>query len=139
MKLLISGLSDACTYNPKDRTYAIRIDSLLHPFQHNLTESGLWTAVKTYSFDDITPMFGRGELFTEDTAERIILDFQEKIPEIDTLLVHCIRGKNRSPAVGIALNSLFLLGQDPQRLMEKHQETNWYVYNLLMNTGRKIL
>ncbi|MBS3094459.1 hypothetical protein J4474_02240 [Candidatus Pacearchaeota archaeon] len=140
MNLIISGLCDACEYVPKDRTYAIRLESPKYPFDgesYNLTKSGLWVVVHTYSFDDRNPSFGEGKLFKRDIAQKIISDFEEKFLETDSLLVHCTLGRNRSPAVGIALNNLFNLGNNSEDLMEEFPDFNKYVYGTLMSVGRK--
>ncbi len=139
MDLLIMGLGDAIQYTPKNKTYALRIDSDAFPFGSHfaLQDSGLYTIVK-YSFDDRTPRWGSGKLFDVETAHRLLTDFKERGLSHDTLLVHCSRGKNRSPAVGIALNEIFKLGYNTTELKQKYSEANWFIYDLLMEVAKRL-
>lgn len=141
MDLLIMNLIDAVQYEPKNKTYAIRIQSGLGHFNFELQNSGLYTVVE-YTFDDDWPGFfgkiGSNSItFNEEIAHRIIADFKCQGLEHDTLLVHCSRGINRSPAVGIALNDIFELGHDTEGLKKKYPEANWFIYNTLIKAAKK--
>ena len=141
MKLSIMGLDRAMEYIPTDPTYAIRIASKPEDFRFALQNSGLYTTVE-YLFDDDHPgLWGK---VSEDSitidgiiAGKILSDFKEKGTDKETLLVHCSRGKNRSPAVGIALNEIFALGNDTGRLKKEYPEANWYVYRVLIETSKR--
>ncbi len=142
MDLLIMGLVDAVMYKPIKPTYAIRIQSGTLRYDKPLRESHLYT-LKEYTFDDDNPrswgkMGATSVTFNEDIAGRILSDFANEGRTREVLLVHCSRGINRSPAVGIALNEIFTLGQDTDRLKEYYPESNWYVYETLIETARKI-
>ena len=133
------GLIEAMQYVPTNPTYAIRIESdrLRWGADLPLRESGLYTII-TYAFDDITPQWGEGKLFDEEMARRILADFKERALDQATLLVHCARGKNRSPAVGIALSEVFRLGQDTNKLKKEYPEANWFIYDILIEAARRL-
>ena len=143
MNLLIMSLFDAIKYIPSDSTYDIRIESPPNPGfdkpfaeRYPLQKSDLYTIVE-YNFDDRTPDFGSGKLFDEEIARRLLTDFKERGVSKETLLVHCARGKNRSPAVGIALNEIFNLGYDTKELKQKYPEATWYVYRTLLDVAKR--
>ena len=144
MDLEILGLSRAQEYKPRNPTYAIRIksgafadfdDSKILPLQ----ESDLYTIVK-YIFDDIDPGYippsRNPVMINEDIAGKILEDFRREGLDKDTLLVHCSMGKNRSPAVGIALNEIYNLGHDTGKLKRKFPELNLYVYKMLLKVAK---
>lgn len=141
MELEILGWRDAIIYEPKNPTYAIRIHSATTRFNFALQESDLYTIVE-YTFDDNDPT-GWGRMsrnsitIDEYIAGRILNDFREQGLDKDTLLVHYALGKNRSPAVGIALNEIYGLGHDTEELKRRFPETNWYVYDMLLKVAEK--
>jgi predicted protein tyrosine phosphatase len=137
MDLHIFGLFDAITFEPVKPTYAIRLISgkCYSEERKPLFDSTLYRAIRFYQFDDITPRAGRGILFTEAMARDILLDFTTQRSGIEALVVHCFFGKNRSPAVAMALNEIYGLGHDTDALKKKYNEANWYVYNLLKKTA----
>jgi len=136
------GLVNAMEYTPVAPTYVIRIASLQQDFRYSLKDSGLYT-VAEYLFDDDDPTrWGRVSkdsiTITERIAESILSDFKEKGLDKTNLLVHCSRGRNRSPAVGIALNKIFGLGHDTEELKKRYSETNWYVYEMLLRVAKRL-
>ena len=142
MDLYIINLERALDYMPTNRTYAIGIESAAYPSHMELEKSRLYT-IQKYVFDDITPhtpfsQRTRMKLFDESTAGKILVDFREQGLGHDTLLVYCLRGINRSPAVGIALNEIFTLGRDTNKLKKQFPETNWFVYNTLLAAAQKL-
>ena len=132
------SLSDAIDYKPVRQTYAIRIHSARFDVDEPLEPSSLYT-IKEYIFDDRTPQLGEGKLFDTMLAKKIIYDFKEQQERQKTLLVHCSRGLNRAPAIAIALNDIFQLGQDSEVLKQKFPETNWYIYDLMKEVGDSIV
>ena len=153
MRVLIMNLLDAITYEPKNPTYAIRIFPSSYPRLEGvasmeeairktpLKESPLYGKANCYVFDDVWHGYLGGlkhedVLFTQDMAKQIIEDFQSDRKGCEDLLVHCTLGKNRSPAVAIALNELFNLGSDANSLKNEYPETNWYVYRVMMEVGQ---
>lgn len=145
MNLLIFGSAEAAAHDPVDNTYAIRIE---HPQTKDknwsipLKESSKYVGVDTYYFSDCWPggvIFDDDILFDEHHAKKIIENFKNKKDITDTLLVHCSRGINRSPAVGIALNELFNLGHDTEKLKDKYPQSTWHVYRTLIKVGQTYL
>lgn len=134
MDLHIFGARDAREFQPEKPMYVIRIFSRYsHYFDRKPLVSPHYIAVKEYTFDDVWPEYNpeRGIIITDDIAEAILTDFIEGKDSVDALLVHCTRGLNRSPAVGIALNEIFGLGQDTDALKQKYKGATWYVYDTL--------
>ncbi|MBS3140460.1 hypothetical protein J4479_05665 [Candidatus Woesearchaeota archaeon] len=139
MDLEILSLLEACEYRPKNRTYALRIASPKHLYESpvfDLVNSPLYTIV-TYAFEDENPPRLYHSL-TESLAKQILTDFKDRGLDQDTLLVHCSRGQNRSPAVGMALNDIFGLGYDRKVLKQKFPEANWHVYRRLLEVSKAI-
>lgn len=141
MDLKILGLAEAVAYQPTNSTYAIRIGSKKKGLKAALQQSELYTIVE-YFFDDVDPTrWGKVSAdsitIDETIAESILSDFKEKGLDKETLLVHCLRGENRSPAVGIALNEIYDLGHDTEELKKQFPETNWYVYEMLLKVAKK--
>lgn len=142
MNLLLMSLERAVQHVPTQETYAISIRSHLITVPGTLRPSPFYT-VKEYFFDDDWPGFygkiaAGSTTFTKDLAARILEDFHDRGLHHETLLVHCARGKNRSPAVGIALNDIFHLGHDTEALKKVYHESNWFVYDLLLETARDL-
>lgn len=139
MDLLIMNFIQAFQYVPTNPTYVIRINSERFPLERRQGHQDLelYTS-KEYIFDDRTPNLGEGRLFDQDIAERILTDFRAEGLDKETLLVYCVRGKNRSPAVGMALNEIFGLGHDPIELRKQFPETNLYIYGTLMNVAGRL-
>lgn len=145
MKLFILDLFAAMKYIPSNSTYVIRIESPPNPEfdkkpfaeRYPLHKSDFYTIVEYY-FDDRTPDFGRGKLLDEEIAQQLLTDFKERGSNKETLLVHCSRGRNRSPAIGIALNEIFRLGYDTAQLKKQYPEATWYVYRTLLEVAKKL-
>jgi len=141
MDLKIFGLMEAVDYQPINPTYVIRIGSKRSDFKFALQESGLYTVVE-YLFDDNDPTrwgkLSKNSITIDEVIARSILsDFKEKGLDKETLLVHCSMGKNRSPAVGIALNEIYNLGHNTEELKKRFPEANWYVYETLLKVAEE--
>ena len=144
MELVILSLLEAVRYVPQNRTYAIRISSefsLDHLYK--LVESDNWVAIASYVFDDVWPgmpggLGDRDVVLSRSKAGSIISGFQEHMSGIETLLVQCQRGLNRSPAVGIALNEIFNLGYDTKWLKQQHPEFRKFVYDTMLGAAREM-
>ncbi len=146
MDLVILSISDAIKYVPNNNTYAIRIHGF-HLSTHwtrefNLVSSPNYVHAASYIFDDIdlayNPYGDKGLLFDEGIAKKILDDFKEKGLACDTLMVHCTKGQNRSPAVAIALNEIFGLGNDSVMLKDKYDGLTRHVYDVLIRTAKNI-
>jgi len=135
--------SDAAAYQPDKPACVIRIFSAYQRgdsfWEEPLAKSEFYKSIETYYFDDIWPGIGSQKeiLLDDDLASRIINNFAKNKNGCETLIVHCSRGINRSPAVAIALNEIFGLGHKSSELKKKYDESNWYVYNKLIEAGKK--
>jgi predicted protein tyrosine phosphatase len=142
MELIITGLSRAMLYEPSKPTLAIRIFSSYNGFSDpDLQKSELYKFTGKYLFDDIWPGFAGSKssvMINEDIATKILTDFNNNYKNCESVLVHCSRGKNRSPAVAIALNQIFKLGYNMDELRKKYSESNWYVADMIIDTARKL-
>jgi hypothetical protein len=141
MKLSIMSLSEALIYTPQSKTYGIRIGSEFDLFHiMTLKESKNWVKIFDYYFDDVWPgclggITPRDALFNNQLAQKIISDFDTYKNQTDHLLVHCSAGQNRSPAVAMALNDIFNLGNNSEKLKEKYPRYNKFVYETLLKNS----
>ena len=145
MNILIMGQSEAAEYLPINSTYAIRI---LYSFQQSdpglrfkpLQSSSLYRVVHEYLFDDTFPEMAKSKevLFNLDLAEKMLRDFVAGRAGCEDLLVHCSLGRNRSPAVAIAFNEIFSLGENGFALSRLYNRSNWFVYNTLIEKAKRL-
>ena len=145
MEILIMSLEQASSHEPTKDTYALRIFGRLSRILsrlHPLKESSFYRAIFEYDFDHIYPNTpDRKEyeiLYDRGLAERLITDFIKNKDGCESLLVSCLYGRNRSPAIAAALNEIFNLGYDTNSLKEKHPRLNTHVYNTTIETARAL-
>jgi len=145
MDLHIFGKWDAQEFQPIKPTYVIRIFSSYSDDldKKPLADSPFYRRIVEQTFDDIWPGspsvgFQNPTMFTEEMADSIIRDFSAHKDSIDALLVHCSRGKNRSPAVALALNEVFNLGYNSQELKKQYPDATWFVYRTLKEVAGKL-
>lgn len=137
------SLESAVSHQPDKKTYVIRIGSERYTYsvEEPLKDSPFYVHIAKYLFDDVGPMsvhyHPENKLISEETAGQIITDFSHYKDNIDCLLVHGMHGRNRSPAVGIALNEIFDLGHSTNKLKDKYSESTWYAYNLLTTVAKE--
>ncbi len=135
---------EAELHKPKKRTYAIRIfDPKLKAEERNpLENSELYVKINQYSFDDNDTYPWRtvnGNVwFDGQIAEQMIRDFAGYKDNIECLLVHCGLGESRAPAVAMAFNEIFGLGQNTGELLTKYPKTNRHVYETLRKTAERL-
>ena len=143
MDLHIFGLSKILAHIPEKSTYLIRIFSSGYEYQEQqfpLQASENWREIKKYIFDDNDYHFRLGSMSIDDTiATKIVSEFAVHKDSVESLVVHCSRGKNRSPAVAMALNELFNLGHDPHILLAQYAEFNRLVYDNVKSAGKKLI
>lgn len=140
-KILVMGIEDASSYVPDNPTYAIRIflrkkpEALDTLFQ---LQSPLYKTIHEYRFND---SFFEGEptgCLQPEQAREIITDFRNGYRKCIDLLVHCLRGRNRSPAVAMALNDIFQLGEDTNKMKELFPRWNDWVYQLMIHEAKSL-
>jgi hypothetical protein len=155
MDITVCSLDAALAHVPCKPTYAIRIFSPRHYYKPGgvvraapLLPSDQFRHTEVYLFDDVTPGMARLNreapiheptvLFDEDIARKIITDFETYSEGCEALLAHCHMGRNRSPAVAIALNDIFSLGHNSQALFNQHPATRQFVYDTMMKAAAKL-
>lgn len=118
---------------PQDRTYLIRIQNrdVNRKMPYDPPKHPTLTVVE-YHFDDEDNSV-RG--LDETTAQKILTDFREHKDSIDTCIVNCIRGKNRSPAVALALNDIFELGMNSAQFRKEYPYLTEHVYDTLLRVS----
>ncbi|MCA9487853.1 MAG: hypothetical protein KC516_02730 [Nanoarchaeota archaeon] len=79
--------------------------------------------------------YGRYTLFDESIAKKILEDFEKVENQVENVVIHCIDGKNRAPAVGIAMDEIFNWGTEG--LKEKFPEYRRFVYNKMIGVAKK--
>jgi len=78
-------------------------------------------------------LYERGTLFNPALGVRIFEDFDKIKNDIDTIVIHCERGENRSPAIGIFFNEYYDLGY--KDLKEKFPGYRRFVYETMKEVG----
>ena len=92
-------------------------------------------AVLRLGFSDIAEPspFAWHVLFAPEHA-REILDFVDGWPEVERIVIHCVGGQSRSPAVGMGLCDL--KGWPLERMEDEHPLWNPWVRAELVRIGR---
>ena len=165
MNLEILSLEEALKYEPREKSCAIRIfsshkDNIVY-WITELKKNDNWVDIKKYEFDDIWPsgydafdysnfgkaeeiylkenflggVYGRQILFDCGLARRILDDFEKVSDQVDNVMIHCMKGENRSAAVGIAMNEIYDWGY-PDLKKEFKFYRKW-VYDVMIETARK--
>lgn len=142
MQIHILGYDEAEKHIPKVPTYAIRIwntHGFMRPMGRGpLINSPNYKKIQSYEFDDIShPETGK-ICFDNNIAKKILIDFQQDFTGCEALLVHCTVGENRSPAVALALNQIFNLGNDSDELYDKFPELSRIVYTKCLQASKEI-
>ena len=139
MELYIFSKSDAVRFLPKKPTYAIRIISSWDDQERimPLQDSEFYTRIRTYTFDD-NDWYKTGPVWIDnDLAGKILKEFEQDKNHIESLMVHCTQGKNRSPAVAMALNEIFNLGCEHSNLEKRFPDFNHHTYKTLIEASAK--
>lgn len=158
MGVIILNAEQARNYEPSDRTYAIRIFNSRKKIEierARLKNSDFYIAIRNYTFDDISPNSGRGlslvfnffryQLYNLEVIERVafnaniasemLSDFRIFGRDCSDVLVHCLKGRGRSPAVAMALNDIFGLGENSSELRRRFPYYNKLVYSIMMSAA----
>jgi len=140
MNIRIRGYEEAEHFVPDEPTYAIRIfnsPGMSSVRYGNLQKSENYVAIKEYTFDDIGLNSKEGIPFNRCIARQIVEDFQREGFSSSGLIVHCTQGLSRSPAVAIALNKLFNLGQDHKKMIYENEHYHYSIYRMIVEEGEK--
>jgi len=142
MNLIIKSRPGAEQHTSTVKTYAIRIHGKKVGGWHELVHPDC--VVDTYEFDDIDDEeYYSGipdvTLFDVDKGILVIRNFIAHRGDCLDLLVHCEEGKSRSPAIGLALNDIFDLGQDSLALTKKYVTLNDYIYGVMICAAQGLL
>lgn len=78
--------------------------------------------------------YGRQNLFDEDIARKIFTDFENCKDDVEQVVIHCTYGRNRSPAVGIAMNEVY--GWGIEGLKDKFPLHRRFVYGIMKKVGK---
>ncbi|MCK5043566.1 hypothetical protein KAR52_01010 [Candidatus Pacearchaeota archaeon] len=84
-------------------------------------------------FESIGWPEGRYTLFDENNAKKILNDYEQFGKGVDNIIVHCRKGENRSPAVGIAMNEIYDWGI--KGLKEKFPNHRRFVYKKMKDVA----
>jgi hypothetical protein len=132
-RIVILGIGRAEQYEPHGTEVCI---SITDPKAAPARVSSSFKDVLRVSFTDITEAIGleRHVLFTPEHA-RAILDFIDRWTDVDGIVIHCVGGLSRSPAVGMALSELH---EWPLGTMEADYPIwNKFVRSELVRLGRE--
>jgi hypothetical protein len=154
MNLEILSFEKAMEYIPLENSYGIRLlNSHWECYNPDLPKNNNWITINEYKFDDIWPRgwkefqgedellnyegwyHHRRVLFDENMAKKILNDFEKVKNKIENIVIHCTYGRNRSPAVGMALNDIY--GWGIKGLEEKFPWYRKYIYNVMMGVRGK--
>ena len=130
---------EALEHRAEEQTYVIRIRHSDHEKPLRELRNQDMLKIHEYVFDDTLPGiydFTRGALFDVKMAQKVIQDFIDGKDSCSALLIHCARGQSRSPAVGIALDEIFNLGNDPEKLKTMHPRYNQHIYSLMKRIAK---
>lgn len=78
---------------------------------------------------------GRHILFDFNIAKKILTDFEKHKKNVEQVMIHCMKGKNRAPAIGIAMNEIYDWGIEG--LKEKFPEYRRFVYDIMKEVGEE--
>lgn len=146
MDLHILSEIEASNFLPIKNTYGIRIYSSNRTDKPlELKKSEFYKRIAEYTFDvvDDEPceegqisLCGTGSVdLTECVARDLVMDFSRHRRGVEALMVHCRAGKERSPAVAIALNDIFKLGYGSEELKTKFKYFDRKIYNTVLRAG----
>ena len=130
-QIVVLSASRAAAYEPSGHEVCISIND---PKSHPITLSSRFADVLRLSFSDIAAPspFSFHELFGIDHATAII-EFVDRWPDIDRIVVHCVAGLSRSPAVALAIAEL--RGMPTSDLERQYPLWNTWVRQQLLAAG----
>lgn len=79
--------------------------------------------------------YNRHILFDENLARKIYTEFEEYKDEARQVMIHCFFGKNRSSAIGMAMNETY--NWRVERLKEKFPHYHRFAYEIMKKVGEE--
>ena len=130
--ILILSLSRAAAYRPSGREICI---SITDPQSEPAELSAQFAEVLRVAFSDIVEPTGlpSHQLFAAEHATAIV-EFLDRWPEVDRIVVHCVAGLSRSPGVALAIAEL--RGWPTSDLERQFPLWNSWVRQQLVSAGR---
>jgi predicted protein tyrosine phosphatase len=131
-RMVIMSVDRAESYQPHGAEVCISITDPKAPAARLSPE---FKAVLRLGFSDIAEPspFAWHVLFAPEHAQEI-LDFVDGWPEVERIVIHCVGGQSRSPAVGMGLCDL--KGWPLERMEDEHPLWNTWVRSELVRIGR---
>jgi predicted protein tyrosine phosphatase len=131
--IVILSEDKARSYEPAGVEVCI---SIINPKGTSPRLSKRFRAILRLAFSDIAAPspFPWDSLFNEEHA-REILRFLAEWREADRIVIHCMAGQSRSPAVAMGIHEL--VGQPVETLEETYPLWNTWVRSELVRVGRK--
>jgi len=138
MKIQITDELKITKYIEKEPHVVISIQDPSHEFV-KLSEQEArqdWLGLKFHDLDDIfiPELYGvqtNAVIFTKVDGLRILNFYNEWKNKVDLLIIHCVAGVSRSPAIGAAL--LRIDGQLDFDMFKRYRP-NMHVYRTMLNT-----
>jgi hypothetical protein len=129
---LVLPVSAAMAYEPSGREVCI---SITNPRSAPVPVSEKFADVLRIAFSDIAApsAFPFDELF-EVAHARAIIEFVNRWTDVDRIVVHCVGGVSRSPAVALAVAEL--RGEPTDALEQRFPLWNTWVRHTLVKVGR---
>jgi predicted protein tyrosine phosphatase len=130
--MVIMSVDRAESYQPHGAEVCISITDPKAPAARLSPE---FKAVLRLGFSDIAEPspFAWHVLFAPEHAQEI-LDFVDGWPDVERIVIHCVGGQSRSPAVGMGLCDL--KGWPLERMEGEHPLWNAWVRSELVRIGR---
>jgi|SRR3989344_2984952 len=142
MDIHILDFTSSLNFIPNKPTYALRIFNVTGPqdFVHELLYSENWIRIVNCYFHDTNPEEAKRLCFSHfleiDYARKMVRDFARYKDRCEAVMIHCMAGMNRSPAVAVAFNDIFGLGNDSQTLRNQYTDLNEYAYETIIKAGK---
>ena len=137
MQFQVFGEKEVELFEPVGRAAIMRIQSswAVRPYRP-LKRADKYAQVFTYTFDDvITGLSSDADVrFSPRMAQQVLDDFDSVKTDLETLVVHCSRGKNRSPAIATGLAQACGLA-DHIALVRRHPMMNYDIYKTLVEAA----
>lgn len=130
MKITVLNKRDVVNYKPSNKSVIIRIGDTfpLNKLNHS------YISESHYFFSDIDEESEYS--IQKDEAVKLARFILKYINDVDEIVIHCVYGKGRSPAISYAIHSFLNRNFDD---LYKYPDINMYVYNELMKALLKEL